>query len=325
MTGNASRPRRRRGLSTLEMVLSLPILLFIMALMINFGTAACWKIRALSVARHAVWGSRWPRTGFNNPRPKYWPDTAHSAAHEAGEVPELDDPRVDLPVARGPLPAATVKEDMLDPTRGLRRGSADITREFPLLAKMGEYEMDARTHLLDDKWQYQRMGLPRNVHRRIPVIYALAKAPAGVANAYVQAAMAILGTAFRDQLAPLDRDDEFIYYSLLFGWGSGPPDFHPRLQRFCTLDPDVANQRKEHLIARIEGKVIRDAEGNVRRRIPSVAERMTEAFIGLYRRVIREYRNRGTVGAEIPALEQKISTLTEFLQVLRGQQNEDGD
>lgn len=68
-TNDPVRLRRRRGLSTLEMVLSLPILLFVMALMINYGTVACWKVRALSVARNAVWSTRWPRTGHSNPRP----------------------------------------------------------------------------------------------------------------------------------------------------------------------------------------------------------------------------------------------------------------
>jgi len=61
---------RRRGLSTLEMVLCLPPLLFIMALMINFGTASCWKVRSLTVSRDALWSSRWPRSTKSNPRPK---------------------------------------------------------------------------------------------------------------------------------------------------------------------------------------------------------------------------------------------------------------
>ena len=46
----------RRGLSMLELALSLPILLFVMALIVNYGTLAAWKVRDLSVARLAVWG-----------------------------------------------------------------------------------------------------------------------------------------------------------------------------------------------------------------------------------------------------------------------------
>ena len=51
-----------RGLAMLELILALPILLFIMALIINYGTVAAWKVREHSVARLAVWETRWPRT-----------------------------------------------------------------------------------------------------------------------------------------------------------------------------------------------------------------------------------------------------------------------
>ena len=61
--------RQARGLATLEMVLCLPFLLFIMALMINFGTAAAWKVRTLVVARNACWATRWPRGTGDLPRP----------------------------------------------------------------------------------------------------------------------------------------------------------------------------------------------------------------------------------------------------------------
>ena len=318
----------RRGLSTLEMVLSLPILLFIMALMINFGVAACWKVRSLTVARHAVWSTRWPRTGQSNPRPHYWPGGAGLTFEGAGNVPRLDDPRVDQPVARGPLPlGTTVHEELLDPTRGLRRGSASITQGFPMLGKMGTYHLSARTHLLDDKWQYRRMQWPEegyrlgsNVQRRIPVIYALARVSEPIVQAHIQAAKAILGAAFRDQLAPLDRDEEYAYYQLLFGWGIGAPDFHPRLHRFCGLDPTDAAGKQQRLIDRIQGRPARP-------RVPSVAERMTRAFISLYGRAKREYESMDTtvmppaeaaaVRAQIAQLEAKIQTLQEFLAVLR--------
>ena len=35
----------RRGLAMLELVLALPILLFIMALIFNYGVVAKWKVR----------------------------------------------------------------------------------------------------------------------------------------------------------------------------------------------------------------------------------------------------------------------------------------
>lgn len=312
------------------MVLALPLLLFIMALMINFGVVASWKVRGLSVARHVLWGSRWPRSGSGNPRPAYWPETAGVGTGGPAHVAELDDPRLDQPVARGPLPLGTeVRAELLDPTRGLRRGSAEIRRAFPLLARMGDYHLTARTCLLDDKWQYQRMGMGHNRQRRIPVIYALAKAPPGLVDAYVQAVVAILYAPFRPQLAPLDRDDEFIQYGRRFGWGGGAPDFHPRLRRFCSLDLLLAAQRVEDLIDRIQGEVQRDEDGNVTRRIPCVAEKMTRAFINLYERVIQELQRQisasppppagqlASIQAEIDQLEAKIDVLSQFLETLQ--------
>jgi len=315
----------RRGLSTLEMVLALPILLFIMALMVNYGTVASWKVRALSVARHAVWGARWPRTGHTDPRPRYWPASAGVGTGGLGSVQEMDDSRVDQPVARGPtLPLGTrVNEDLLDPTLGMRQGSATLHRDYAMLGKMGPYTLEAQTRLLDNKWQYQRMGLSSNRQRRIPVIYELAKAPAGFANAYIQAVMTLISAPFQPQLQPLDNDDEFHFYGQLLGWG-GAPDFHPRLRRFCTLDLDLAADRVEDLIDHIQGKVERDEDGDVTRRIPSVAETMAQAFINLYRRVIRYYEALAAANpagpqyqAQIAALEAKIRILDQFLNTVR--------
>ncbi|MBN1590259.1 MAG: hypothetical protein JW888_12160, partial [Pirellulales bacterium] len=90
----------RRGLSTLELVLSLPLLLFVMALMINFGAAAAWRIRELSVARHAAWSNRHGHrlatdgAGATRKLPCWWPDGATMGAGGAGHLNELDDPRI---------------------------------------------------------------------------------------------------------------------------------------------------------------------------------------------------------------------------------------
>jgi len=303
--------RRRRGLSTLEMVLALPILLFIMALIVNFGTVATWKVRGQSMARQAVWATRWPRSGGSDPRPDYWPDNAGVRAGGAGNLPELDDPRVDLPVARGPMILDTpVNRDLLDPTRGLRQGSADLTRRYPMLGKLGRYRFETKTFILDDKWQYRRMGLSWNKQRRIPVIYALRKAPAGMVQAYINAVTALVNAPFQPQLYPLDRDEEFIDYSARFAWGTGAPDFHPGLHMFCTLDRQVSDRLVEDLIGRIEG----------------LPKTMATAFIRLYQRVIQELQSRlngplppgqqAAIQAEIAQLQAKIAQLNQFLQSL---------
>lgn len=320
------RHHHRRALATLELVLVLPILLLLMALMINFGAVACWKVRGLSAARNILWNTRWPRSGETNPRPDYWPAAAGLGAAGAGNAPAIDDTRVDLPVSRGPLPlaGATVNDDLLDPTRGLRQGTASLTRQYAMVAKMGSFHLDAASVLLDDRWQHGQMAwsyggdtitVPGNTSWRIPVIYAIQTAAARYAGSYVDAVVAIYYASFRDALAPLDRDDEFIKYR-----GSAP-DFYPRLNRFCSLDHELADARVNDLIDRIQG---RDDP-----RVPEVAERMTEAFIALYESVIRQYRNQinatpppsqteiAAMRAEIKQLEKKIDILEQYLKTLQ--------
>jgi len=300
------------------MVLCLPILLLLMALMINFGTRWCWQVRAESIARHAVWGSRFPRISSSNPRPDYWPESAGVSTASEEDAPVLEDPRVYQPVARGPLPfGAVVNERLLDPTRGFRQGSATLDRYYPMLRKLGPYRLQATTHLLDGKWQYPQMGLSGNRERRIPVIYALAKSPPAVVNAYVQAASALLKAPFQPQLRPLDSDEEFLYYR---GYA---PDFHPRLRMFGTLDLALAAQHVQDLIDRIQGKVEKDGRGNVRKKIPGVPETMARAFISLYQSVIDQLKAQSAPGpppppvqAQIRELEKKIEQLRQFLGTL---------
>jgi len=334
----SKRRHQRGGLSTLEMVLCLPILLFVMALMVNYGTAASWKVRSLAVARHALWSTLWPRSGGRMPRPLYWPDTAGAGAGGAGNIAALDDPRLQHPVVRGPLPNGNrVREWLLDPSRGLRRGGATLSRRFPMLARLGGYHFDPETVALNGFFTHREMclciGRALNLHNwlthPITVIYELARADPAYVNAYIAAVRAIYFAPFRPALRPLDRDDEFIGYAIRFGWPVGAPDFHPRLRRFCSLDHQLAAERVADLVDRIQGRVDRDQDGNVVRRVPSAAERIIQAFINLYQRVINELQARinadppppggevAAMQAEINELQARIDALTQFLQTLR--------
>ena len=311
----------RRGLAMLELVLALPILLFIMALIIDYGNCAAWKVRAESVARLQVWETRWPRTGATDPRPGYWPATASMESSDQGNVAAMDDSRVDLPVARGPLPQATVNSALLDPTTGLREGSAELTRKFVLLNKLGTYTLKAQTWLVDDKWQYQRMGMWSNWQLRIPVLYALAQAPASLVNSYVQSVLAIAQASFRPQLAPLDHDPDFLYYGALFGWG-GAPNFYPRVQRMCTTDRSLTDPAVQNLIDRIQG--------NPSKRISSLAEVMAHRFKRLYERALAAFQAIlkqqnppaspqmvSLAQSQIPQLQSNIQILRQFLQTIQ--------
>ena len=325
-----NRPRRR-GLAPLELVLALPILLFIMALIINFGIIACWKVREISVARLAVWEARWPRTPPNPPtHPSYWPAAGSMTLSGPDTVSAMDDSRVDLPLVRGPLSGATINSDpvdstkkLLDPTTGLYEGSADLTQKYPMLSKMGNYTIKAQTWLIDDKWQYQRMGMSSNVQRRIPVLYALTEASASQVNSYVQSAMQITQPALQSQLAPLDKDPDFAYYGSLFG-GGGAPDFQPQFQPMCTTDRGQTQQSVNKLIDHIQGNNTKGQQ------VSSVAQVMTQSFLGLYRRALGAFQAilkqqqpppppqmAALAQSQIPQLQTKIDELQQFLKTIQ--------
>ncbi len=300
VSGGRSRGLARRGLAPLELVLSLPIMLLIMALMVNFGTLACWKVRGLSMARLAVWGSRWPRSGDSTPRPAYWPAPGTVGTAGPVNVPQLDDARVDQPVARGPqFMQAQVNTELLDPTRGLRTGSAGLTRQYPMLGKLPQFQLTANTYMLDDRWQYPQMNMGSNTDHRIPILYTLPEAPDKYLNAYVQAYMNIINAPFQPQLQPLDNDPDFLAFQ-----GSAP-DFYPRLALFCSADRAAAQQPMQNLINRIQG--------SKKPQVASVAQVMAQAFIGLYQQMIRVSKNP----AQIALLQKWISELQQFLASLK--------
>ena len=332
--GMSRRRSDRCGLAPLELVIAIPLFLFMMALMINFGTVAAWRVRSLAVARHMVWASRHPRNLALAPRPEYWPTNAGLGSGGDADAPVLDDPRVNLPVARGPrLGSFVVNPLLLDPTRGFRRGSSDLSRDFPLLPTLGPYELRSRAPLLDNCWQYHQMSLPQHWHdhwaHRVTALYQLPTAGGNYLAMYVQAALAILSMPERPALLILDRDPEFPAYAQRFGWrGGGSPDFHPRLSSFCTTDLTVAQDEVERLLDRIGG--VRPQQGPPRvNHVPSLAERMASAYIALYQSVIQELNNQlnavpppppgqiAAIQAEIAQLQQWVSTLDTFRQSLQ--------
>jgi len=292
----------RRGLSPLEFVLALPILLFVMALMINFGTAASWKVRGLGMARNQLWSHRQSRSGgsYAQPDPSHWPaPDATVGVGGPGPCQALADPRVDQPVARGfTIVDFIVDRDLLDPTRGMLRGDASIDRAFRLLRSMGRYRLHSHTEALDDRWQFEGFGLPGTRDRRIPVLYTLPPTPAtmGLANRYIQAAAAIFYFPLQRYLYPLDNDQEHIFWGRWFSaqgvpnWSDSPPDFYRAfawLPQFCHLDEQEVQRLVDDLIDRIQGRGSPSQPGYV----AGIAQRMTDAFISFYQRVIRELQN----------------------------------
>src|SRR5688572_4120119 len=152
--------RTRRGLAPLELVLALPLLLAVMALMIVFGNAAYWKVRGLSVARNAAWSNRWPRHGFDEPTPTPWAPGQFSR-RGSPEVEALDDPQLQHPVVRGPLPNDFVVDDeLLNPARGALEGHTQGEFQPAMMPSLGAFRYDLAHNLIDDKFQYLQMDIP---------------------------------------------------------------------------------------------------------------------------------------------------------------------
>jgi TadE-like protein len=316
----------RRGLAPLEFVLCLPLLLLMMALMINYGNLALWKVRATTAARHAVWRVRGDRHGASDPSPPNWTPPAEIAAGPASP-PEIlpDDPFATHEVVRGPVlrdplsrqpeSQLTVDDRLLPTPRGLGRGASRRAWTFPLAPRMfGKIRFDLDHLLLDGQWQFQDMGggdyhvnLGRNDARRFRTLYSFS--PPSTVQQLVQgfrdAAMAILGASYRPDLAVLDKDQEF-----LAAYGPPPPDFYPGLGLACSLEPiEIRDGIVEDLIDRIQGP-----SGGGRRGLP---ESLARAFLGLYNAQLSALRAQQFADpSEIARLEDLVARLNRFIASL---------
>lgn len=331
------RRHRRRGLAPLEFVLALPVLLFMMALIINFGNVAAWKVRAQSNTRYAGWRTLQFRTGQHNPSPDNWPQGATLGSGGGSAVNSVNriwngHPDLTSPVVRGPAivePLTGRRIDVahdLEMDRGAHRGTSHLDRKLPLLDRMngrvlrnGVYTFDLEQTVFDNAWTlpglgYSYAGSPqgRGWVRRAKRWYELEPRDfpelGPLRQQLRQAAdqLEAFGSSPPGQsLDTLDRDDEFIWYMNNMRWCLGanfrPPDFHPRLGRRCEADPRALRPRV-------------DAVAESVRRRPGV---MGRRFRRLYQDVIAclESLDPPPPGTEarIARLERKIEQLDEFL------------
>jgi hypothetical protein len=99
----------KNGLAALEMVVVLPLLMMIMALIMVFGYAACWKVRTETLARDSVWKARWHRYAGIGDRSQEWPAPNTYGHHGGGSLSALSNvPGLRHPVIAGPIPQVNV-------------------------------------------------------------------------------------------------------------------------------------------------------------------------------------------------------------------------
>jgi hypothetical protein len=276
--------RARRGLAPLEFVLWLPVLLSVTALMVVFGVMGAWRVRGEIVSRDAVWRTRWPRTGANEPRPdvRTWPADAEMRTVSAPAFTLLDIPAIHYPVVRGPLDNGFVVNNTLNPTRGAREGRSAIVQQYPLLPDLGPYRSGQIRHpLLDGHWRISEMGAP-NVVRRTLILYELPKTEQSLPRAFVDAVEKVTSMSNFRALDVLDNDDEIKKYV------GHRVDFHPRAQRMCTL------QRKEVYREQVQRLVDkRNERGQIQLGEISLLPRtMTNYFLNMYRSRVRTLKNQ---------------------------------
>ncbi len=336
--------KTRRGLSTLEMVMSLPILLFVMALMVNYGTVASWKVRGLSVARHVLWSQREGHAGSGYSATQYWPQgylrtspPAVSQGSRGWSVTSLNGIEqtdgANLPVARGPMvgdgvppPAQPfiVNQDLLDPARGMREGNSIVARGFPLLQRLGQYTLRSATQLLDGPWTFPALGARDNDDFRAPLLYTVPTTPDPMyAQNYIQAVVKIYYAPFQAALWPLDKDDEFRYWKQRFPQvpkiQGRSHDFIGRfasLGPFCDLDATGTQNLVDNLVDRIQG-----TNGQT-----SVAENMRQEFKGFFEDVKKELEDELNATPPPPPdvqakLKQEIQDLEAEIALLQTQLN----
>jgi hypothetical protein len=307
--------RSRRGLAPLEMVLAIPILMFVVGLSVIFAVVACWKVRSESVGRDAVWSCRWPRWGTGVPQPLEWTPPASRTWRQGGPLAALDHQAFQHPLIQGPLPNnLAVNSQLFDPTLGLRIGEAQTTRTPPALGRLGPYSLDVEVPILDGKWQYGQQGIGSNTNRRVPIIYPNLLDPPqtqALRMQYQQAIQAVVTAPCQPGLAVLDRDQE------IFAWYGYSPDFHPRFPRFCALETDYV--RTTHLPGHLYRVDCHTPPGQRSRGAHGVPADLTNFFLRMYRHqkwVLQNSIPPGTP-AQIAALDQKIAILQAFLDQLK--------
>lgn len=325
----------RRGLAPLELTIALPLFLFILALMIDFAYVAAWKVRGLSVARYRVWQERYPRsaaaligaTGDLSPPINYWwPATATSGRGGESDATTLDaasnvGPGTSAGTAmRGPMipPNLLVNSYLFCADRGFVQGSASLSREFALLSRrLGSYRLNAHTSLLDDVWQFGRMGLWQNATQRLPITFSSGQSgsdstfvfytftsqsdPTPTANA----AQAVAQN-YANLSPPMTNDSEFLRYQSVTG--IAPPDFYPRLRGSCN-EPGLPIcfcqlEDAQQCVDRLTGK---EDMGPRYPNIPNVPSNMKRRFKSMYSRAlaIMTADTTGQYAAEIPLVQQK--------------------
>lgn len=250
-----------------------PFLVLMGALMICFGDAALWKIRAQATVHYTSTQTESFRAGQHsgfsglNPRPANWPQPASMGGQGGADLNEVQDLFWNQ---TGPIDVAALQGDsgsgrnatLTDPfmgnrftvdrqfmaERGVHQGTAAITKRFPMLTKVlpsdGTFRVDLQSEMLTRDWYYSDMNLGWNSDRRANHLYNQSYADPGnldpSKNLQLQPLWTDFETAFNNLKSnPNKADLDFLDNDqewTIYHPGSRPPDFHPPRPTGCVLE-----------------------------------------------------------------------------------------
>ena len=247
-------------------------MLFVMALMINFGTMASWKVRSQVNTRYAATRELRDRTGRNNPQPVNWPANATLSNGNGDAVTQPNNVwnrgrYLTSPVIRGPVIAepnngrTITVAGRFEMHQEAHTGNGNFERKLPMLRSMmrnnGVYRFNQQMDLLDNRWEYRHLPMPRNPYDRGDVpddggnLVRRAKRWYRLDPPYfpdLQSQLQALMTADqrlknfpnKASLDPLDNDDELILFQLRRLLGDNfqgvPPANHPIWNQINVTD-----------------------------------------------------------------------------------------
>lgn len=247
------------------MVLLTPFLMLMAALMICFGDAALWKIRAQATVHYAgtqtepFRGSQFDGASGLNPRPASWPRPASLGGRGGADINSVQDlfwnqtGTEDTAALQGSFGSGSTTT-LVDPymgnqfvvnrtmiaDRGVNAGAAAITKPFPMLTRIlppdGRFRVDLQSESLTGDWYFTNVGLGWNTDRRADHLYDIdpGKIPQlnQLWNDFLEAFNNLKSNPTKRDLDPLDDDPEWSIYHP----GSRPPDFHPPRPTGCEID-----------------------------------------------------------------------------------------
>jgi hypothetical protein len=348
---NIIQSHKRSGLAPLELVLYLPIMLFVMALMVNFGNMAAWKIRAQSNTRYSATRSLQDRTGDHERNPETWPRPASLSDGGGSSIPDANDvwnqhPDLITPVTRGPV--ITEMEQgkfIVVPGRfsmheGVHRGTGSVRRRLPMLrgilANDGSYGFTEHHDLLDNRWDYRHLVHPNNPYdrrdiagdsgngrRRAKRWYQIDPEFFGQLSSEMQrlrqADAQLKANPSRNDLDPLDRDSDFYSIGLArltMGIASQPPVPIPEGARVSVPDFHPRAKIRCLLSPLLVQQTIVNPHINDIQHLPG---RMARSFIGLYSGEIARLEMMDPRPAgEINRIKQLLKQVQKFFDALPG-------